>query len=28
VVLALYEKDFEKYALAQHLNWKKITLKP
>jgi uncharacterized membrane protein YkvA (DUF1232 family) len=28
VVLSLYEKDFEKYALAQHLNWKKITLKP
>jgi hypothetical protein len=28
VVLALYEKDFEKYAHAQHLNWKKITLKP
>jgi len=24
----LYEKDFEKYAHAQHLNWKKITLKP
>ncbi len=27
-VLMLYEKDFEKYAQAQHLNWKKITLKP
>jgi len=27
-VLMLYEKDFEKYAHAQHLNWKKITLKP
>jgi len=27
-VLMLYEKDFEKYAHVQHLNWKKITLKP
>jgi uncharacterized membrane protein YkvA (DUF1232 family) len=27
-VLAIYEKDFEKYAHSQHLNWKKITLKP
>jgi uncharacterized membrane protein YkvA (DUF1232 family) len=27
-VLMLYEKDFEKYAQAQHIDWKKITLKP
>lgn len=27
-VLMLYEKDFEKYAQVQHLNWQQITLKP
>ena len=27
-VLILFEKDFEKYAHAQHLNWKKVTVDP
>ncbi len=27
-VLIMYEKDFEKYAHAQHLNWKKVTVDP
>ena len=27
-VLILFEKDFEKYARAQHLNWKKVTIEP
>ncbi len=27
-VLIMYEKDFEKYAQAQHLNWKKVTIEP
>jgi uncharacterized membrane protein YkvA (DUF1232 family) len=27
-VLIMYEKDFEKYAHAQHLNWKKVTVEP
>jgi uncharacterized membrane protein YkvA (DUF1232 family) len=27
-VLILFEKDFEKYARAQHLNWKKVTVEP
>ena len=27
-VLIMYEKDFEKYAHAQHLNWKKVTIEP
>lgn len=27
-VLMLYEKDFEKYAQTQRLDWKSITLKP
>jgi len=27
-VLIMFEKDFEKYAHAQHLNWKKVTIEP
>ena len=27
-VLIMFEKDFEKYAHAQHLNWKKVTVDP
>ncbi|NDA25265.1 MAG: hypothetical protein EBZ44_00235 [Verrucomicrobia bacterium] len=27
-VLIMFEKDFEKYARAQHLNWKKVTVEP
>lgn len=27
-VLIMFEKDFEKYAHAQHLNWKKVTVEP
>ena len=27
-VLIMFEKDFEKYARAQHLNWKKVTIEP
>ena len=27
-VLILFEKDFEKYAHAQHPNWKKVTVDP
>ena len=27
-VLIMFEKDFEKYAHAQHLNWKKVTVNP
>lgn len=27
-VLILFEKDFEKYAHAQQLNWKKVTVDP
>ncbi len=27
-VLIMYERDFEKYAHAQHLNWKKVTVNP
>lgn len=27
-VLIMYERDFEKYAQAQHLNWKKVTVNP
>ena len=27
-VLIMFERDFEKYAHAQHLNWKKVTVDP
>ncbi len=27
-VLIMFEKDFEKYAHAQHLNWKKVPVEP
>ena len=27
-VLIMFEKDFEKYAHVQHLNWKKVTVDP
>ena len=27
-VLIMFEKDFEKYAHAQHLDWKKVTVDP
>ena len=27
-VLIMFEKDFEKYAHAQHLNWKRVTVDP